>query len=166
MTDQLPNGTRAERVAFARRWLRERRAGEASVRLSQVRRRLIVVGLYVLLAATVSALAAGPAKVAVAIVVALVVGQVICYLLLNYAVRAVFAGDWLLDERERELRYHAATIAYVILATMIGLLTMYGFVGPHLNLALPNLVLALIVLSWLAFSLPQAVFAWTLPDAE
>ena len=166
MTAQLPNGTRAERVAFARRWIRERRAGEASVRLSQVLRRLIVVGLYVLLAATVSALAAGTAKVAIAIVVALVVGQVICYLLLNYAVRAVFAGHWLLDERERELRYHAATIGYVILATTVGLMTGFAIFAPHLNFALPNLLLALIVLSWLAFSLPQAVFAWTLPDAE
>lgn len=166
MTPQLPIGTRVERVAFARRWLRERRAGEASVRLSQIQRRLIVVGLYVLLAATVSALAAGPARVSLVVVVALVMGQVICYLLLNYAVRAVFAGDWLLDERERELRYRAATIAYVILATAVGLLTVYAIVAPHLKLALPNALLALIVLSWLAFSMPQAVFAWTLPDAE
>lgn len=166
MTAQLPNGTRAERVAFARRWLRERRAGEASVRLSQVQRRLIVVGLYVLLVATASALAAGTARVAVAVVVALGVGQVICYLLLNYAVRAVFAGHWLLDERERELRYRAATIAYVILAAAIGLLTVAAIVAPQLKFALPNLLLALIVLSWLAFSLPQAVFAWSLPDAE
>jgi hypothetical protein len=166
MTAELPNGTRAERIAFARKWLRERRAGEASVRLSQLQRRLIVVGLYVLLAATISALAAGTAKVAVAIVVALVVAQVISYLLLNYAVRAVFAGRWLFDERERELRYHAATIAYMILATAIGLLSAYAIFAPQLKFALPNLLLALIVLSWLAFSLPQAVFAWTLPDAE
>ena len=59
MKREIPEGGRAERIAFARGWIRVRRADEPGVRLSRGRRRLIVAGLYLLLLATVSALSNG-----------------------------------------------------------------------------------------------------------
>jgi hypothetical protein len=61
MKRKIPKGGRAERIAFARGWIRERRADEPGVRLSRGRRRVIVAGLYLLLLATVAALSGGPA---------------------------------------------------------------------------------------------------------
>jgi hypothetical protein len=58
MKRQIPAGTRAERKAFMRGWIRERRADEPGVRLSRGQRRLIVVALYLFLLATVSPLRA------------------------------------------------------------------------------------------------------------
>jgi len=49
MKREIPKGGRAERIAFARGWIRERRADEPGVRLSRGRRRLIGAGLYLLL---------------------------------------------------------------------------------------------------------------------
>jgi hypothetical protein len=179
MKPEIPTGSRAHRIAFARGWIRERRADEPGVRLSRGRRRLIVAGLYLLLLATVSALAGGPGALPsvlgatpVSYLIWLFTGQFSCFLLLNYSVRGLLAGDAYIDERERELRDRATAVAYRILTGALGLISLYVIVAVMFNLGLPipstamQLLLALIPLGWLATSLPQSVLAWTLPDPE
>lgn len=181
MKREIPTGTRAERRSFAHRWIRERRAEEPGVRLSRGRRRLIVIGLYLLLLATVSALAApeGLDRVPsvlgatpVSYLIWLGSAQFICFMLLNYSVRGLLLGNAYIDERERELRDRASAGAYRILTGALVLLTLYVIVVAIFKLGLPTpstawqLLLALIALGWLATSLPQAVLAWTLPDPE
>ena len=182
MKREIPTGTPAERRAFARMWMRERRADEPGVRLSRGRRRLIVVGLYLFLLATVSALAAGPAGLdgmpsvlgatPVSYLIWLAVAQFTCFMLLTYSVRGLLLGNAYIDERERELRDRATARAYRILTGALVLISLYVVVAVMFKVGLPTpstawqLFLALIALGWLATSLPQSVLAWTLPDPE
>lgn len=179
MKREIPAGGRAERTAFVRRWIRERRADEPGVRLSRGRRRLIVVGLYLLLVATVATIAGGPNGMPtilgippVTSLIWLFTGQFTCFLLLNYSVRGLLLGNAYIDERERELRDRATAAAYRILAGALGFISLYVIVASMFNLGLPipatawQLLLVLIPLGWLATSLPQSVLAWTLPDPE
>jgi hypothetical protein len=182
MKREIPTGTRAERRSFAHLWIRERRADEPGVRLSRRRRRFVVIGLYLLLLATVSDLAAGPGGLnrvpsilgatPVSYLVWLASAQLICFMLLNYSVRGLLLGNAYVDERERGLRDRATARAYRILTGVLGFITVYVIVVTMFNLGLPTpstawqLLLALIPLGWLATSLPQSVLAWTLPDPE
>ena len=179
MKRQIPTGSRAERKAFALGWIRERRADEPGVRLSRHRRRLIVAGLYLLLLATVSALAGGPGAMPsvlgatpVTYLIWLFAAQFTCFMLLNYSVRGLLLGNDYIDERERELRDRATARAYRILTGVLGFISLYVIVTAMFKLGLPTpatawqLLLALIPLGWLATSLPQSVLAWTLPDPE
>lgn len=179
MKREIPRGSRAERIAFARGWIRERRADEPGVRLSRGRRRLIVAGLYLLLLATVSALVGGPGAMPsilgatpVTYLIWLGTGQFICFMLLNYSVRGLLLGNAYIDERERELRDRATAVAYRVLAGALALVSLYFMVAVIFKLGLPvpstafQLILLLLPLGWLATSLPQSVLAWTLPDPE
>jgi hypothetical protein len=182
MKREIPTGSRAERRAFANMWIRERRADEPGVRLSRGQRRLIVVALYLLLLATVSALAGGQAGMAampsilgatpVSYLIWLAAAQLTCFMLLNYSVRGLLLGNAFIDERERELRDRATASAYRILTGVLGFTAVYAIVASMFRLGLPTpstawqLVLALTPLGWLAASLPQSVLAWTLPDPE
>lgn len=180
MKREIPKGGRAERIAFVRGWIRERRADEPGVRLSRGRRRLIVAGLYLLLLATVSALSGGPQDALPSILgvppvtylIWLVTAQLTCFMLLNYSVRGLLLGNAYIDERERELRDRATAAAYQILIGAIGFISLYVVGASIFKLGLPmpstawQLLLLLIPLGWLATSLPQSVLAWTLPDSE
>jgi hypothetical protein len=179
MKREIPTGSRAERTAFARRWIRERRADEPGVRLSRGRRRLIVAGLYLLLLATVSTLAGGPGAMPtilgippVTTLIWLFTAQFTCFMLLNYSVRGLLLGDAYIDERERELRDRATAVAYRVLSGALAFFGLYVIVALMFKLGLPipstawQLLLLLIPLGWLATSLPQSVLAWTLPDPE
>lgn len=179
MKREIPTGSRAKRIAFARGWIRERRADEPAVRLSRGRRRLIVVGLYLLLLATVSALAGGPGAMPsilgippVTLLIWLVTAQLTCFMLLNYSVRGLMLGNAYIDERERELRDRATAVAYRVLSGALAFISLYVIVALMFKLGLPipstawQLLLLLIPLGWLATSLPQSVLAWTLPDPE
>jgi hypothetical protein len=182
MKREIPTGTRAERRAFAHMWIRERRADEPGVRLSRGQRRLIVVALYLLLLATVSALAGGQSGMdampsvlgatPVSYLIWLAAAQLTCFMLLNYSVRGLLLGDAYIDERERELRDRATARAYRILTVALGFISVYFIVASMFKLGLPipstawQVVLALLPLGWLATSLPQSVLAWTLPDPE
>jgi hypothetical protein len=179
MKTQLPEGSRAVRKAFMRLWMRERRAAEPGVRLSRVRRRVIVAGLYLLLLATVSALAGGPGDMPSVLgatpatyLIWLLVAQLTCFLLLSYSVRGLLLGDAYIDERERELRDRATTVAYRILSGALAFVSFYVIAAMLFKLGLPiptsagQLLILLIPLGWLATSLPQSVLAWTLPDPE
>ncbi|HXM72959.1 MAG TPA: hypothetical protein VN940_07020 [Candidatus Dormibacteraeota bacterium] len=163
-------------------WVRERRADEPGVRLSRGQRRLIVVGLYLLLLATVSALAGGPEGIGsmpsilgagpVAYLIWLATAQITCFLLLTYSVRGLLLGNSYIDERERELRDRATARAYRILNGALALVGLYVIVAFVFKIGVPipstaqQLLLLLIPLGWLATSLPQSVLAWTLPDPE
>ncbi|HEV3101757.1 MAG TPA: hypothetical protein VG426_05395 [Candidatus Dormibacteraeota bacterium] len=179
MKREIPAGGRAERSAFARRWIRERRADEPGVRLSRGRRRLIVAGLYLLLLATVATLAGGPNGMPtilgippVTSLIWLFTAQFTCFMLLNYSVRGLLLGNAYIDERERELRDRATAAAYRILSGALAFITLYVIVASIFKLGLPipttawQFLLGLIPLGWLATSLPQSVLAWTLPDPE
>jgi MFS family permease len=179
MKREIPKGSRAERKAFALGWIRERRSDVPGVRLSRRRRRLIVVGLYLLLLATVSALAGGPGAMPsvlgatpVTYLIWLASAQILCFMLLNYSVRGLLLGNAYIDERERELRDRATAVAYRILTGAIGFISLYVIAALLFKLGLPlpatatQLLLALIPLGWIATSLPQSVLAWTLPDPE
>ena len=182
MKREIPTGSRAERRAFAHTWIRARRADEPGVRLSRGRRRLIVIGLYLLLLATVSALAGGPGGPAampsflgatpVSYLIWLAAAQLTCFLLLNYSVRGLLLGNAYIDERERELRDRATARAYRILTGALGFASIYVIATSMFSLGLPTpstawqLLLALLPFGWLAASLPQSVLAWTLPDPE
>lgn len=179
MKTPLPEGSRALRRDFMRRWIRERRAGEPGVRLSRARRRVIVAGLYLLLLATVSALAGGPGAMPsflgatpVSYLIWLFAGQLLFFMLLSYSVRGLLLGDAYIDERERELRDRATAVAYRILTGTVGFFSFYVGVAWIFKLGLPipntaqQLFLLLIPLGWLSTSLPQSVLAWTLPDPE
>jgi hypothetical protein len=180
MKREIPTGGRAARIAFARGWIRARRADEPSVRLSRGRRRLVVAGLYLLLLATVSALAGGPhgalpsvlGITPVTYLILLFTAQLTCFGVLNYSVRGLLVGNAYIDERERELRDRATAAAYRILTGALAVISLYAIVASLFNLGLPmpstawQLLLLLIPLGWLATSLPQSVLAWTLPDPE
>jgi hypothetical protein len=182
MKPEIPTGGRAERKAFAFGWIRQRRADEPGVRLSRFRRRLIVVGLYLLLLATVSALAGGPEGMGkwpsvlgagpVSYLIWLATAQVTCFMLLTYSVRGLLLGDAYIDERERELRDRATARAYRILTGALAFTSLYFVVAAIFKVGLPvpstafQFVLLTIPLGWLATSLPQSVLAWTLPDPE
>lgn len=179
MKPQLPEGSRAERMAFARRWIRERRADDPGVRLSRARRRVIVIGLYLLLLATVSMLAGGPnplpsvlGATSASYLIWLFSAQFVFFMLVNYSVRGLLNRNEYLDERERELRDRATAIAYRLLSGALAVLSLYVIVSLLFKVGLPipttgwQLLLVLIPLGWLAASLPQSVLAWTLPDPE
>ena len=179
MKREIPTGSRAERRTFMRAWVRERRSDEPGARLSRGRRRLIVAGLYLLLLATVSALAGGPGAMpsilgatSVSYLIWLFTAQFTCFMLLNYSVRGLLLGNAYIDERERELRDRATAVAYRILTGALALVSLYVIVALIFKLGLPipstaqQLLWLLIPLGWLATSLPQSVLAWTLPDPE
>jgi hypothetical protein len=179
MKSEIPQGSRAQRVSFARGWIRERKAGEPGVRLSRGRRRLIVAGLYLLLLATVSALAGGPGTMPsilgatpASYLIWLFAGQVTCFMLLNYSVRGLLLGNEYIDERERELRDRATAVAYRVLTGAVAFLGLYPIAAMLFKVGLPipstpqQLLTVLIPLAWLGMSLPQSVLAWTLPDPE
>jgi hypothetical protein len=182
MKRELPTGNRVVRKAFARGWIRERRADEPGVRLARGRRRAIVVALYLLLLATVSALAGGPEAMdrwpsvlgagPVSYLIWLFTAQFGCFLLLTYSVRGLLLGNAYIDERERELRDRATARAYRLLTGALAIVSLYFMVAVIFKVGLPipstafQLLLLLIPLGWLATSLPQSVLAWTLPDPE
>jgi MFS family permease len=179
MKPEIPPGSRAERKGFALGWIGQRWAEEPGVRLSRGRRRLIVAGLYLLLLATVSALASGPGAMPTFLgltpatfLIWLFTLQFVCFMLLDYSVRGLLLGNAYIDERERELRDRATAVAYRILTGTIGFISLYVIVALMFKLGLPipstawQVLLALIPLGWLATSLPQSVLAWTLPDPE
>jgi uncharacterized RDD family membrane protein YckC len=182
MKREIPRGSRAERKAFALGWIRQRRVDEPGVRLSRFRRRLVVIALYLLLLATVSALAGGPEGMGtwpsvlgagpVSYLIWLFTLQFVCFMLLNYSVRGLLLGNDYIDERERELRDRATSVAYRVLTGALVFVSLYVTVAMLFKVGLPipttawQLLLALIPLGWLATSLPQSVLAWTLPDPE
>jgi hypothetical protein len=140
---------------------------------------VIVAGLYLLLLATVSALAGGPGDMPsvlgatpVTYLIWLLVAQLTCFMLLSYSVRGLLLGDAYIDERERELRDRATAVAYRILSGVLGFVSLYVIVAMLFKLGLPiptsasQLLILLIPIGWLATSLPQSVLAWTLPDPE
>src|ERR1700694_4456487 len=155
------------------------RADEPGVRLSRGQRRLIVVGLYLLLLATVSALAGGPEGIGsmpsilgagpVAYLIWLATAQITCFLLLTYSVRGLLLGNAYIDERERELRDRATAVAYRVLTGALAFVGLYFMIGFIFKVGLPvpstafQLILLLMPLGWIATSLPQSVLAWTLP---
>jgi hypothetical protein len=182
MKREIPKGSRAERRAFFQGWVRERRADEPGVRLSRGQRRLIVVALYLLLLATVSALAGGPEGMGrwpsvlgagpVSYLIWLVTAQFTCFLLLTYSVRGLLLGNAYIDERERELRDRATAVAYRVLTGALAFVGLYFLVAFIFKVGLPvpstafQLILLLMPLGWIATSLPQSVLAWTLADPE
>lgn len=179
MKARIPAGTREERVAFMREWIRQRRADQPGVRLSRARRRVAVAGLYLLLLTTLSALGDGLGSVSsaastasVVLLVSLGIAQLTCFMVVNYSVRGLMTGEGFLDERERALRDRATAIAYRLLTGVLFVVTLYAIAagafkaGPPSPSTATQLFWLLIPFGWLAASLPQSVLAWTLPDPE
>jgi hypothetical protein len=172
MKEQIPAGSRSERVKFARKWMLSRRANEPAVRFTRGKRRAIVIALYFLLLATVSSLADGAGSIPLSLLILLAAGQVVCLWLLTYSVQGLLMGDTLIDEREHALRDRATATAYQVLAASLGLVSTYVLVSFLFKIGLPipstasQLLWLMIIFTWLAMTLPQSVLAWTLPDPE
>src|ERR1700682_162965 len=87
--------------------------------------------------------------------------QFACFILLNYSVRGLLAGDAYIDERERELRDRATAVAYRVLTGALALISLYVIVAMMFKVGVPipstaqQLLLLMIPLGWLATSLPQ-----------
>jgi hypothetical protein len=159
MKARIPPSARAERVDFARDYIRQL----PSVRLSRVRRRVAIVGLYLLLVATAIVLRVGPATWATGwpelmkmatkgyaaidpltiALTTLVMAQVVVFLVVNYSIRSLATRFENLDERERTERVRATAVAYKLLSAAVVVLTFYaiaavttsqiGAVAPRVN---------------------------------
>ena len=176
MKPELPQGTRAEKVAFARNLYREHQLGIAKVKMARAKRRWVVAGQAVVVALSVAGqLAVGfkilPEATAVTVLLALIGVQVIFLVVLLYAVGNLTQLDAVLDERERAQRDHAMALAYRILIVVLVLVGL-AIVSASLANALPTLTAQVGALAyfgdlvWFVVILPLAVMAWTLPDPE
>jgi uncharacterized membrane protein YidH (DUF202 family) len=178
MKAKLPRGTRAEQVEFARNLMRQQQLETPSIRMTRAKRRAAVAALYLLVAATVSWLAALATNVvpvsskALAVQDFLLAGQVVVFGVLTYSVGGLNKRDSSLDERERSQRDHATAFAYKILVAVVATVTFTAIVAntvfgwmPRLNPAV-GLMPFLVPLVWFVGTLPMAVMAWTLPDPD
>ena len=174
MKVKLPQGTRAEKVEFARNLRRQDELERPHIKMTRTKRRVVVAALLSFVIAELAWLAALVANLAggnkaTAILYFLAGAQALCFVVLTYSV-----GDLTqkpdLDERERAQRDHATASAYKIL----GLVVAFGFLGAIIANGVfqwapafrPDLPLSayLLPFAWLVASLPMAVIAWTLPD--
>jgi len=187
MKARIPPRTRAERVDFARDYIRQL----PSVRLSRVRRRVAIVGLYLLLVATAIVLRVGPGTWATGwpeltkmatkgyaaidpltiALTTLVIAQVIVFLVVNYSIRSLATRFENLDERERTERDRATAVAYKLLSAAVVVLTFYAIAAAgHNGLPVPTtgwqLLMLLLPLYSAVITLPTAMLAWRLPDPE
>lgn len=176
MKPELPRGTRAEKVAFARNLFREQQLGLAKVKMARARRRWVVTGWVLVVALTVTGqLAVGfqvlPQAKALGALWTLLGVQAIFFVVLLYAVGNLTQLDMVLDERERAQRDHAMALAYRILIAVMGLVA-FAALTASLAHAVPMPTAQVGVtayvgqLLWFVVSLPLAVMAWTLPDPE
>lgn len=175
MKAELPPGSRAQKVQFARDLKRQHDLERSRVRLTRTKRRVAVTGLYLVVLATAGWVGALAANVvwgnkAIGIVYFLVAVQAIFFAILLYAVGGLTRGNASLDERQRLQRDRAYAYAYRILMVMLGLVsfgaiianTSFGWM-PIVNRAV-GMTPFLVPLIWFAASLPMAVMAWILPD--
>lgn len=176
MKPELPQGTRAEKVAFARSLYRQHQLGRAKVKMARTKRRWVVAGLAVVIALTVAGqLAVGlsilPEGKALGVLWALLGVQAIFFVVLTYAVGNLTQLDWVLDEREQAQRDRAMAIAYRILMVVLALVAIAVLTADlaHFRpiqtsqVGVPAYVGQAL---WVVFSLPLGVMAWTLPDPE
>jgi MFS family permease len=176
MKPELPQGTRAQRIALARDEYRQRQLGRAKVRMARDRRRWIVAGQVGVVALTLAGqLAVGwnvvPETKALAFLWTLLGVQAVFFLVLMYAVGNLTQLDAVLDERERAQRDHAMALAYRILIVAIGLValavllaaTVHRLPIPSTQVGVESYVGELL---WFVVGLPLAVMAWTLPDPD
>ena len=176
MKAKLPPGTRAEKVEFARRLMREQQAARSKVRLSRLKRRLLVADLYVVVLATVVWLTVVASNTvagnqAIALLWFLLAVQAALFVALTYSVGDL-TRPFGLDERERFLRDRATALAYRILAVAVAALSFAAIVAdqgfhwlPHFNASM-GVTPYLVPFIWFTASLPVAVLAWTLPDPD
>ena len=177
MKPKLPQGTRAEKVAFARNLYRQDQLGRAKIKMALAKRRWVVAGWALLVPLTVAGqLAVGLQHVllqgkALGLLGMLLSVQVILVVVLLYAVGNLTQLDWVLDERERAQRDHAMAIAYRILIVVTAVVATVVLVagiahtlsGPTNEVGVPAYISEFI---WFVIGLPLAVMAWTLPDPE
>ena len=171
MNARIPPGTNAEKVEFARRWMRQQQLAIPSVRLSRRARRVVVVCLYCLL-------------------------MVSPFVFTRWATttnldRATFLGFWgftmamvvlwgallmsvpssqrrrraELDERERSERDMATANAYWIVTVVVAVATFYLAVAATTGFGWPtpsaNAARALLLcFMWVVITLPTAIIAW------
>ncbi len=176
MKPKLPQGTRAEKVAFARNLYRQDQLGRAKIRMARSKRRWVVAGQAVVVALTLAGqvvvgLSILPEGKALGVLWALLGVQAIFFVVLLYAVGNLTQLDWVLDERERAQRDRAMAIAYRILMVVLALVALCVGIAAAVN-ALPMPTAQVGVQAylgevlWFVISLPLAVMAWTLPDPE
>ena len=176
MKPELPQGTRAEKVAFARELFRQQQLGLTKIKMARTKRRWVAGGLAVIMAMTIAGqLAVGlgilPESKTVGILWALFAVQVAFFVVLLYAVGNLTQLDAVLDERERAQRDHAMAMAYRILLVVIAVAavgvtiagTLHALPVPTAQVGLNAYVADLI---WFVASLPLVLMAWTLPDPE
>ena len=176
MKPKLPQGTRAEKVAFARNLYRQDQLGRAKIKMARTKRRWVVAGLAIVIALTVAGqLGVGlgilPEGKTVGVLWALIGVQAIFFVVLTYAVGNLTQLDWVLDERERAQRDRAMAIAYRILMVVLALVSV-AVLTADLAHRLPMQTAQVGVQAyvaqflWFVVSLPMGVMAWTLPDPE
>ena len=176
MKPELPQGTRAEKVAFARSLYRQHQLGRAKIKMARANRRWVVAGQVAVVALTVAAQVAVGLKIlpegkALGLLWMLLGVQAIFFVVLMYAVGNLTQLDWVLDERERAQRDHAMALAYRILMVVIALVALAFLIAdlthtlpvPTVQVGVPAYVGQVL---WFVVSLPLAVMAWTLPDPE
>jgi len=176
MKPELPQGTRAEKVAFVRNLYREQQLGRAKIKMARTKRRWIVAGLAAVIALTVAGqLAVGlsilPERKALGVLWALLGVQAIFFVVLMYAVGNLTQLDWVLDEREQAQRDRAMAIAYRILMVALALVAIAVLIADlaHFRPMQTNQVGVPAYVGqalWVVFSLPLGVMAWMLPDPE
>ncbi len=174
MKPELPQGTRAQRIAFARDMYRKRQLGRPKVKMARDKRRWIVAGQVGAVALTLAGqLAVGlnivPEAKAVALLWMLLGVQAIFFVVLMYVVGNLTQLDAVLDERERAQRDHAMALAYRILMVVTGLVALAVLIAATAHtLPMPTTqvgVQAYVAeFLWFVISLPLVVMAWTLPD--
>ena len=176
MKPVLPEGTTAEKVAFARNLYRQQQLGRSRVRMRRATRRWIVGGQAVAVALMVGVeLGVGsgilPGAKAPALIWALLGAQAMFFVVLTYAVGNLSQSDGVLDERERAQRDHAMALAYRILMVAIVTVAAAALIADtaHVHListaqvGVPEYVAQAL---WFVVSLPLVVMAWTLPDPD
>lgn len=176
MKPEPPQGTRAEKVAFARNLYRQQQLGLSKVKMARSMRRWVVAGLAVVIALTVAGqLVVGlrimPETKALGLLWALLGVQAAFFVVLMYAVGNLTQLDLVLDERERAQRDHAMALAYRILIVIIGLASAAVLIASNAHVlptptAQVGVAAYVAQLMWFVVALPLAVMAWTLPDPE
>jgi len=173
---RIPSGSREERLAFAREWLR-RRDALPRVRFSRRRRRVLVGASALVLGVLFIALPGAslqktlPEPAVVGLILLLVVLAWLM-LLVNGSVGNFAATRGQLDERERGQRDRATAVSYRLVQAAIVIVTGYALLGTNTRVGLPvptdagQLMMFLMPLYFLALTLPTAVLAWTLPDPD
>ena len=176
MNPELPQGTRAEKVAFARNLFRQQQLSRAKIRMARTSRRWVVSGWVLVVALTIAGqLGVGlrilPQAKALGVLWMLLGVQAIFFVVLLYAVGNLTQLDIALDERERAQRDRAMAIAYRILMGVVILIALAVLIAdmvhalprPTHEVGVPAYIAELL---WFVVSLPLAVMAWTLPDPE